>query len=201
MPLHLPDDPQHWKVLSSEYVSRKFWYTVRVERVQLPNGTVIPEYWVQEYVPWVNVVALTTDQKVLLLRQYRHGIGQVNYEIPAGTTDPGETSMEAAARRELLEETGYGGGRWSPLMTLSANPALTTNLTYTFLAQDVVPMATPDPGLDEDLRLHPTPVADVEALIDSGEMIQSLHVAPLVKFLLRWRTGRLPSNSGGGGTP
>ncbi|MEA2698039.1 MAG: hypothetical protein QOI66_2310 [Myxococcales bacterium] len=201
MPLHLPDDPQHWKVLSSEYVSRKFWYTVRVERVQLPNGTVIPEYWVQEYVPWVNVVALTTDHKVLLLRQYRHGIGQVNYEIPAGTTDPGETSMEAAARRELLEETGYGGGRWSPLMTLSANPALTTNLTYTFLAQDVVPMATPDPGLSEDLRLHPTPVADVEALIDSGEMIQSLHVAPLVKFLLRWRTGRLPGNSSGDGTP
>jgi 8-oxo-dGTP pyrophosphatase MutT (NUDIX family) len=184
--------------LSSEYVSRKFWYTVRVERVQLPNGTVIPEYWVQEYVPWVNVVAVTTDQKVLLLRQYRHGIGQVNYEIPAGTTDPGETSMEAAARRELLEETGHGGGRWSPLMTLSANPALTTNLTYTFLAQDVVPMATPEPGPSEDLRLHPTPVADVEALIDSGEMIQSLHVAPLVTFLLRWRTGRLPSNSGGG---
>lgn len=191
MPLHLPDDPPPWKVLSSEYISRKFWYTVRVERVELPNGHVIPEYWVQEYVPWVNVVAVTTEGKVLLLRQYRHGIGQVHYEIPAGTTDLGETSMEAAARRELLEETGHGGGRWSPLMTLSANPALTNNLTYTFLALDVVPMATPDPGASEDLRLHPTPIADVEALLDSGEMIQSLHVAPLAKFLLRWRTGRL----------
>ena len=185
MTLHLPDDPKPWKVLSSEYISRKFWYTVRVERVELPNGHVIPEYWVQEYVPWVNVVAVTTDGKLLLLRQYRHGIGQVHYEIPAGTTDPGETSLEAAAQRELLEETGYGGGRWSPLMTLSANPALTTNLTYTFLAEDVVPLTTPDPGASEDLRLHPTPVDEVEALIDSGEMIQSLHVAPLVKFLLR----------------
>lgn len=185
MPLHLPDDPKPWKVLSSEYLSRKFWYTVRVERVELPNGTVIPEYWVQEYVPWVNVVAVTTDGKVLLLRQYRHGVGQVHYEIPAGTTDPGETSLEAAARRELLEETGHGGGRWSPLMTLSANPALTNNLAHTFLAEDVVPLAAPDPGASEDLRLHPTPVDEVQALIDSGEMIQSLHVAPLMRFLLR----------------
>src|SRR6266478_5675600 len=158
MALHLPDDPKPWKVLSSEYISRKFWYTVRVERIEVPNGTVIPEYWVQEYVPWVNVVAVTTDQKVLLLRQYRHGIGQINYEIPAGTTDPGETSMEAAARRELLEETGFGGGRWSPLMTLSANPALQDNLAHTFLAEGVVPLAAADPGAGEDLRLHPTAI-------------------------------------------
>lgn len=187
----LPDDPQPWTVLSSEYLSRKFWYTVRVDRVQLPGGTVIPEYWVNEYVPWVNVVAVTADAQVLLIRQYRHGIGQIHYEIPAGTTDPGDTSMEQGARRELLEETGYGGGRWSPLMTLSANPALTNNLTYTFLAEDVVPMAEAKPGASEDLRLHPTPVADLEALLDGGGMIQSLHVAPLLKFLLKLRTGRV----------
>ena len=74
---------------------------------------------------------------MVLIRQYRHGIGAVHFEIPAGTTDPEDTSLEAAARRELLEETGYGGGTWSPLMTLSANPALQNNLTYTFLAEGV----------------------------------------------------------------
>jgi 8-oxo-dGDP phosphatase len=187
----LPDDPQPWTVLSSEYLSRKFWYTVRVDRVQLPGGTIIPEYWVNEYAPWVNVVAVTADGQVLLVRQYRHGLGQVHYEIPAGTTDPGDTSLEAAARRELLEETGYGGGRWSPLMTLSANPALTNNLTYTFLAEDVVRMAQANPGASEDLRLHPMPVGEVERLLDDGEMIQSLHVAPLMKFLLKRRAGEV----------
>jgi len=186
-----PDDPKPWTVLSSEYLSRKFWYTVRVDRVQLPGGAIIPEYWVNEYVPWVNVVAVTVEGQILLVRQYRHGIGQVHYEIPAGTTDADDKSLEEAARRELLEETGYGGGRWSPLMTLSANPALTNNLTYTFLAQDVVLMGEANPGASEDLRLHPTSVDEVETLLDRGEMIQSLHVAPLMKFLCKLRTGQL----------
>jgi 8-oxo-dGTP pyrophosphatase MutT (NUDIX family) len=185
MPRKLPDDPLPWKVLSSEYVSRKFWYTVRLDRVELPNGTVIPEYWISEYLPWVNVVAVTADQKVLLVRQYRHGSRAVHFEIPAGTTDAADTDVESAGRRELLEETGYGGGRWSPLMTLSANPALQNNLTYTFLAEDVVPMRAADPGASEDLRLHMVPVDEIEGLIDGGDLIQSLHVAPLLKYLLK----------------
>jgi len=181
------DDPGVWKVLTREYLARKPWYTVRVDRVETPNGTVIPEYWVSEYAPWVNVVAVTPNDRVVLIRQYRHGIGAVHYELPAGTTDPEDTSLEEAARRELREETGYGGGRWSLLATLSANPALQNNLTYTFLAEGVVPMQPADPGASEDLRLHAVPVGELEGMIDRGEMIQSLHVAPLLKFLLKRR--------------
>jgi 8-oxo-dGTP pyrophosphatase MutT (NUDIX family) len=179
------DDPLPWKVLTSEYVARKTWYTVRVDRVELPNGTVIPEYWVSEYVPWVNVVALTPDDRVVLVRQYRHGLGQVHYEIPAGTTDPGDPSFEAGARRELLEETGYGGGRWSLLTTLSANPALQNNLAYTFLAEGVTLQRTPSPEASEDLRVHLVPLSDIEGLIDSGGFVQALHIAPLLRLLLR----------------
>ena len=98
-------------------------------RVELPNGTIIPEYWISEYPPWVNVVAVTADERVVLIRQYRHGLGEVHFELPAGTTDPGDPSLETAARRELHEETGYSGGSWSLLMTVSANPALNNNLT------------------------------------------------------------------------
>jgi 8-oxo-dGTP pyrophosphatase MutT (NUDIX family) len=180
-----PDDPKPWKVLSREYLARNFWYTVRVEKVELPTGAVIPEYWVNEYLPWVNVVAVTADDEILLIRQYRHGLGQVHFELPAGTTDPGETSLEDAAKRELLEETGHGGGTWSLLTTLSANPALQNNLTYTFLAEGVVRMAEPHLDASEDLRLHPVSLAELDTLLEGDGFVQALHVAPLMKYLLR----------------
>jgi 8-oxo-dGTP pyrophosphatase MutT (NUDIX family) len=182
------DDPKPWRVLSSEYLDRKPWHTVRLERVELPSGAVIPEYWINEYAPWVNVVALTPDDNVVLIRQYRHGIAAVHFELPAGTTDPDDASLETAARRELLEETGYGGGRWSPLMTLSGNPALTNNLTHTFLAEGVTQEAAPAPEASEDLRVHLLPLAEISPLIDSGGMIQALHTAPLLKLLLARRS-------------
>lgn len=181
----LKDDPGAWDVVSTSYLARKEWFTVRQEHVRLPNGAEIAEYWVSEYRPWVNVVAITTKAEVVLLRQYRHGLGAVHFEIPAGTTDAGEHDLEAAARRELAEETGYGGGRWSPLFTLSANPALQNNLTYTFLAQDVTLIDRPRPESSEDLRLHLIPVADLPALIDNGGFIQALHIAPLLRYLMR----------------
>jgi 8-oxo-dGTP pyrophosphatase MutT (NUDIX family) len=181
----LPDDPGPWKVLTREYLAKKPWYTVRVDRVELPNGTVIPEYWINEYPPWVNVVALTENDEVVLIRQYRHGIEGVHYELPAGTTDPGDTSLEEAARRELHEETGYGGGHWSLLAELSANPALQNNLTYTYLAEGVTRLGAAAPEESEEITVHLTPLAEVEALIENGGFVQALHSAPLLKLLLR----------------
>ncbi len=155
----------------------------------MPNGTIIPEYWINEYPPWVNVVALTDRDEVVLIRQYRHGIGAVHYELPAGTTDPEDKSLEEAARRELREETGYGGGRWSLLTTLSANPALQNNLTYTFLAEGVTAGAAA-PEESEEITVHLTPLDTVEALIEDGGFVQALHAAPLLQLLLRRANNR-----------
>ena len=111
-----------WKVLTSEYLARKPWFTVRHESLELPDGRRIPDYYVFEYPDWINVTAVTRDGRFVLIDQYRHGLGETSYEIPAGVTEPSDASPLDAAQRELMEETGYGGGQWRLLTTLSANP-------------------------------------------------------------------------------
>ncbi|MDE7374920.1 MAG: NUDIX hydrolase, partial [Odoribacter sp.] len=77
-----------WKVLSSEYIAREPWFTVRKEKVQLPNGSVIPSYYVLEYPAWINVIAVTSDGRLVMERQYRHGLARADYELCAGVVDP-----------------------------------------------------------------------------------------------------------------
>ena len=77
---HTNSEP--WKVLESEYLIRRPWLTVRRERLELPDGRIVPEYYVLEYPDWVNVIAITEDGNVILERQYRHGFGQAAWEIP-----------------------------------------------------------------------------------------------------------------------
>ena len=151
----------------------------------MPGGREIPEYFIAEFPPWANVVAVTPEDQLVMLRQYRPGIGRVHFEIPAGVVDESDPDLESAARRELLEETGFAGGSWSLLSTLSANPALTTNLTTTFLAEGVTRVAEARPEATEDIRVHLVPVAEVVELIDDGDVVQALHVAPLLRYLLR----------------
>ena len=144
-------------------------------------------------IPESVLVVVYTRQLEVLLMQRADGGSWGNWgawQSVTGSREPDDPDLEATARRELLEETGYAGGRWSPLMTLSANPALQNNLTYTFLAEGVERTAAPEPEASEDLRLHVTPVAEVQALLDEGEIVQALHAAPLAKYLLRRGSGR-----------
>ena len=178
------DDPKKWTVRGSRYVSNEApWWTLREDHVVLPGGAEIERWWVSEYPTWCNVVAVTADEHVVLVRQYRHGIAQVHFELPGGVADHG--TPEESARIELLEETGYGGGDWSPLMTLCANPSLTNNFTHTFLATNVEKVAETSHEATEDLRIHHIPADQVRTLIDEGQMVQALHVAPLLRYLLQ----------------
>jgi len=190
VPAKLPDDPLPWQSLTRKYLFRQPpWLVLRHHHFRLPTGREIPDYWISEFPPWVNVVAVTGTDELVLVRQYRPGLGAVHYEIPAGVVDDGE-DVETAARRELREETGYTGGRWSVLTVLSANPALQDNLTTTYLAEGVARLAEPAPETTEDLRVHLVKVADAVRLLDSGDMVQALHIAPLLRYLLRRAGGR-----------
>ena len=170
-----------WKVLKSEYLIRRPWLTARRDEVQLPDGRVNPEYYVLEYPDFVNVIALTKEGLFVMERQYRHGARRTCYELPCGVMEKGETPLEAA-QRELLEETGYGGGEWREFMTLSGNPSATTNMAHCFLATGVELKGKPHLDALEDLSVHLLRRDEVKALLLENRMIQALMVAPLWRY-------------------
>ena len=96
-----------WRIVSSKYLVGHPYLTLRADTCELGNGRTIDEYHIIEALEWVNVVALTDDGNVVLIREYRHGAGQVTVGLPSGSADPGETDIPATAARELREETGY----------------------------------------------------------------------------------------------
>lgn len=172
-----------WEVLASERIADAPWFNVRKEKVQLPNGATIPDYYVLDYPDWINVVGVTTEQEMVMIRQYRHGIGQVNYELAAGVCDPGETPLETA-KREFLEETGYGGGNWTLWAILSANPATHSNLSYSYLATDLVKIQEQTLEQTEEISVHLLKKEDVKKLLLNNQIPQALHAASLWKYFL-----------------
>jgi ADP-ribose pyrophosphatase len=104
-----------WKVLESEYLHKEPWLTIRKDKCEMPDGTVIPSFYVQEYPEWVNALGLTTDGKVVMVKQYRHGLEEISIELPGGVAEDGET-MEEAVKREFKEETGYEFKEWKYLV-------------------------------------------------------------------------------------
>ena len=177
-------DPRPWQTLSSSYVERRRWFTLRRDEVRLTNGRILEDYYVWEFPDWVNVVAVTDDDQIVLVRQYRHGLRQVDFELPAGVCESDDSDPEETAQRELLEETGFGGGRWTPWMTLSANPANHTNRNYSYLAEGVDRLQPQTLDDSEEIHVHLVPLNRAREIVLSGQIVQALHAAPLLKYLM-----------------
>jgi len=175
------NDERKWEIISSEYLIRRPWLTARRDHVRLPTGVENPEFYILEYPDWVNVIAITRKGEFVMIRQYRHGLGETRYELCAGVSEEGEDPIDSA-RRELLEETGYGGGEWQLWMTISANPSTTTNLTYCYLATNVELMSTQQLEETEDITVHLLTEKEVKALLVNDEIRQALMAAPLWKY-------------------
>ena len=173
---------KEWKVLESEYLVRRPWLTARRDRLELPDGRIIPEYYVREYPNWVNVIAITKDGQFVMERQYRHAARKISLELPCGVMEEGETPLEAA-QRELLEETGFGGGQWKKLMELSPNPSAMSNTTHCFLAIGVEKIAEQHLDETEELSVLFMTKEEVKRMLNENQICQALMVAPLYKYI------------------
>ena len=175
-------DDMTWEVLESEYLFQRPWLTAKREHVKLPTGAEIKDFYVLEYPDFCNVIAITKDGKFLMERQYRHAQHFTGYEIPAGCVEAGEDPMEAA-KRELYEETGFGGGEWSHFMTISPNAGACTNYSHTFLAIGVEPLSTQHLEESEDIKIVLMEPDEVIRMLRNDEFHQAMMAAPLWKYL------------------
>ena len=164
-----------WKVLESEYLFKEPWLTVRKDKCEMPDGTIIPSFYVNEYPEWVNAFALTKEGKVVMVKQYRHGIKEISTELPGGVAEENE-SMEEAIRREMKEETGYEFDEVSFLGKICANPSTTNNYMHMFLAKGGRKVTEPKLDEAEDLEVLLLEVEEVKELVRNNQMHQSLHV-------------------------
>jgi ADP-ribose pyrophosphatase len=179
------DDPElTWRVLSRTPVHDYRIFRSLAVRAAHPQTGAERTFTVLDTPDWINVIAITPDQQIVLLRQFRHGAGRVHVEIPGGMVDPGE-DHEAAARRELLEETGYTAPRWHHLGAVEPNPAIQGNRLHTWLAEDAVATTTPTPDEGEILAVFTAPVPEVAAMLRDGRIGHALVVVAFAHLALR----------------
>jgi len=157
---------------------------LRVETFPVQGPDRVHDYVRLRIPDWVNVVAVTTASRLVLVAQHRYGIDEPTLEVPGGAVDADETAAEAAMR-ELREETGYGGGRVVPLGWVWVNPAIQDNRTWLFAALDVELLGAPRPDPTEQIEVVLRDANNVASLLQSGEITHSLAVVALQRALLR----------------
>jgi ADP-ribose pyrophosphatase len=172
-----------WKLISSQ--TRKSFpiFDLRTDRAQSPRTRKDYNFYILESRDWVNVIPLTSENDVVLVRQYRHGTRTITLEIPGGIIE-GNDSPEEGARRELREETGYQASDMRLLGHVHPNPAFLNNICYTYLARDVSLAGEQEQDEKEDIEVVLRPVEEIPRLIREGEITHSLIVAAFYRFYM-----------------
>lgn len=175
-----------WKKVDSKSLGDFRIFTIRSDRKISPRTSEEHDFYVIDSVNWVNVIAVTADDQLVMVEQYRHGSNTVELEIPGGMMDSGDPSPEHTGARELREETGYAGSEAKRIGEIFPNPAIMSNVCYTVLIENCQCVHELSFDTGEDLITRLVPIAEIPALVAAGKIRHSLVVVALYYFEL-WR--------------
>jgi len=178
-------DSLKWKTLDSDYLFKEDWFTVRKDTCERTDGKIIDPYYVFEFPEWVTALAVTADGKVLMVRQYRHALGEVGIELPGGCVDKTDENFEDAIRRELLEETGYAFESAHYLGKISANPSTNSNLMHMFVATGGRRIKEQDLDENEQIDVLEISFEELITLIEEKRINQAMHISTIL-YALRY---------------
>lgn len=174
-----------WKTLSSEYLFNDRWFKVRKEICETPEGKIVDPYYIYDFPTWVGAFPVTEDGKIVMVRQYRHALGETCIEIPGGCVDDTDKSLEEAVAREIMEETGYLFSSYEYLGKISPNPSTNSNLLHMYLARGGKKVAEQQLDGNEEIEVELLTIDELKELIRENKIVQSMHVTCIMYALER----------------
>lgn len=175
-----------WKLLRSEVLVDNIWCSLRKDNVQLPSGVKIEDYYVSRLPNVAMVFAVTKDNKVVFVKQYRHPVKKTLLELPAGIYSPPETPR-SVVERELLEETGYLGKKFKYLGKIVEYPTKNNHEVYLYLAKDVEFAKPANPESTEDIEVILLPINKLLTLVQKGDIFVGGTISCIFKSLINLR--------------
>lgn len=175
-----------WGVVKDKKVFETPIFDLHEKTLDAPGQTINHPFYVLRAPEWINVIALMPDNRIVLVEQYRVGVDEVTLELPGGMVDEGETPLEAA-KRELLEETGYSSDNWEMIGKTSSNPAILSNFTHLYIASGCQKTAPQHTDGSEDIAVRVIPMDDFLHLVSKGTVHHAIVLAAVAQYLLRER--------------
>jgi ADP-ribose pyrophosphatase len=176
----MPKDVVPWQVIESRMSYEDRWFRLRTDTCKTAQGKMIESYHVVDALPWVNVVALTTEGKIILVREYRHGARQILLGLPSGAVESSDRNPLEAIQRELREETGYSSSEIFQIGQCYVNPSHQNNMVYSFLALGVAQTGEQDLDESEQIEIVVQDFADFYRRAWNGEIaLQALYLTAL----------------------
>ena len=173
----------NWKIISSEYLFNDLWFKVRKDKCETPGGKLVDPFYVYEFPTWAAALPVTEDGKIVMIRQYRHALGETCIELPGGCVDDTDKNYEEAIARELLEETGYSFSSYDYLGKISANPSTNNNLLHMFLATGGKKVAAQQLDGNEEIEAVLMSIDELKQLLRENKIVQAMHVSCILYAL------------------